>query len=185
MEDQEIIELFFARSEQAIAQLQNKYGKRCLKVAGNILNNRLDAEECVNDSYLAVWNTIPPQSPDPLLTYVCHIVRNLSIKRYHANSARKRNSHYDIALDELEECIQTEETVENEIAVKELAEAINQFLGTLSKENRMMFVRRYWFSDSIEDIARMFRISSRNVSLRLVRMRKGLKKYLEREGIWI
>ena len=185
MEDQEIIELFFARSEQAIAQLQNKYGKRCLKVAGNILNNRLDAEECVNDSYLAVWNTIPPQSPDPLLTYVCHIVRNLSIKRYHANSARKRNSHYDIALDELEECIQTEETVENEIAVKELAEAINQFLGTLSKENRMMFVRRYWFSDSVADIARMFQISSRNVSLRLVRMRKGLKKYLEREGIWI
>lgn len=185
MEDQEIIELFFARSEQAIAQLQNKYGKRCLKVAGNILNNRLDAEECVNDSYLAVWNTIPPQNPDPLLTYVCHIVRNLSIKRYHTNSARKRNSHYDIALDELEECIQSEETVENEIAVRELAEAINQFLGTLSKENRMMFVRRYWFSDSIEDIARMFRISSRNVSLRLVRMRKGLKKYLEREGIWI
>ena len=185
MEDQEIIELFFARSEQAIAQLQNKYGKQCLKVAGNILNNRLDAEECVNDSYLAVWNTIPPQRPDPLLTYVCHIVRNLSIKRYHANSALKRNSHYDIALDELEECIQAKETVENEIAVKELADAINQFLGTLSKENRMMFVRRYWFSDSIEDIARMFRISSRNVSLRLVRMRKGLKKYLEREGIWI
>lgn len=185
MEDQEIIELFFARSEQAIAQLQNKYGKRCLKVAGNILNNQLDAEECVNDSYLAVWNTVPPQNPDPLLTYVCHIVRNLSIKRYHANSARKRNSHYDIALDELEECIQSEETVENEIAVKELADAINQFLGTLSKENRMMFVRRYWFSDSIEDIARMFRISSRNVSLRLVRMRKGLKKYLEREGIWV
>lgn len=185
MEDQEIIELFFARSEQAIAQLQNKYGKRCLKVAGNILNNRLDAEECVNDSYLAVWNTIPPQSPDPLLTYVCHIVRNLSIKRYHANSAWKRNSHYDIALDELEECIQTEETVENEIAVKELAEAINQFLGTLSKENRMMFVRRYWFSDSVADVARMFQISSRNASLRLVRIRKGLKKYLEREGIWI
>ena len=185
MEDQEIIELFFARSEQAIAQLQNKYGKRCLKAAGNILNNRLDAEECVNDSYLAVWNTIPPQSPDPLLTYVCHIVRNLSIKRYHANSARKRNSHYDIALDELEECIQTGETVENEIAVKELAEAISQFLGTLSEENRMMFVRRYWFSDSVEDIARMFRISGRNVSLRLVRIRKGLKKYLEREGVWI
>lgn len=185
MEDQEIIELFFARSEQAITQLQNKYGKRCLKVAGNILNNRLDAEECVNDSYLAVWNTIPPQRPDPLLTYVCHIVRNLSIKRYHANSALKRNSHYDIALDELEECIQTKETVENEIAVKELAEAINQFLGTLSKENRMMFVRRYWFSDSVTDIADMFQISNRNVSLRLVRMRKGLKKYLEREGIWI
>ena len=185
MEDQKIIELFFARSEQAIAQLQNKYGNRCLRVAGNILNNRLDAEECVNDAYLAVWNSIPPQEPDPLLTYVCHIVRNLSIKKYHANSALKRNSHYDIALDELEECIQTNETVENELAVKELAGAINQFLGTLSRENRVMFIRRYWFSDSVADIAGMFRTSSRNVSLRLLRVRKGLKKYLEKEGMWL
>lgn len=185
MEDQKIIDLFFARSEQAIAQLQNKYGNRCLRVAGNILNNRLDAEECVNDAYLAVWNSIPPQEPDPLLTYVCHIVRNLSIKKYHANSALKRNSHYDIALDELEECIQTNETVENELAVKELAGIINQFLGTLSRENRVMFVRRYWFSDSVADIAKVFKISSRNVSLRLLRVRKGLKKYLEKEGVWI
>lgn len=185
MEDHEIIELFYERSEQAITQLQNKYGRRCLQVAGNILNNQLDAEECVNDAYLAAWNTIPPQKPDPLLTYVCHIVRNLSIKKYHANSALKRNSHYDIALDELEECIQTKETVENQIAVKELAEAINQFLGTLSRENRIMFVRRYWFSDSVADIAEIFKISSRNVSLRLLRVRKGLKKYLEKEGMWI
>lgn len=185
MEDHEIIELFYARSEQAITQLQNKYGRRCLQVAGNILNNQLDAEECVNDAYLAAWNTIPPQKPEPLLTYVCHIVRNLSIKKYHANSALKRNSHYDIALDELEECIQTQETVENQVAVKELAEAINQFLGTLSRENRIMFVRRYWFSDSVADIAEMFKTSSRNVSLRLLRVRKGLKKYLEKEGMWI
>lgn len=185
MEDQEIIELFYARSEQAITQLQNKYGRRCLQVAGNILNNQLDAEECVNDAYLAAWNTIPPQKPDPLLTYICHIVRNLSIKKYHANNALKRNSHYDIALDELEECIQTKETVEDQIAVKELAEAINQFLGTLSRENRIMFVRRYWFSDSVADIAKMFKMSSRNVSLRLLRVRKGLKKYLEKEGMWL
>lgn len=185
MEDHEIIALFYARSEQAIIQLQNKYGRRCLQVAGNILNNQLDAEECVNDAYLAAWNTIPPQKPDPLLTYICHIVRNLSIKKYHANSALKRNSHYDIALDELEECIQTNETVENQIAVRELAETINQFLGTLSRENRIIFVRRYWFSDSVADIAKMFKMSSRNVSLRLLRVRKGLKKYLEREGMWI
>ena len=185
MEDQEIIELFYARSEQAITQLQNKYGRRCLQVAGNILNNQLDAEECVNDAYLAAWNTIPPQKPDPLLTYICHIVRNLSIKKYHANNALKRNSHYDIALDELEECVKTKETVEDQIAVKELAEAINQFLGTLSRENRIMFVRRYWFSDSVADIAKMFKMSSRNVSLRLLRVRKGLKKYLEKEGMWL
>ena len=184
MEDHEIIELFFARSEQAITRLQNKYGSRCLQVAGNILNNRLDAEECVNDAYLAVWNTIPPQRPDPLLAYVCRIVRNLSIKKYHANSARKRNSHYDMALDELKEFIQTGDTAEDQIAAKELAEAINQFLSTLSWENRVMFVRRYWFSDSVADIAGMFGTSSRNVSLRLLRVRKGLKKHLEKEGMW-
>ena len=185
MEDQEIIELFFARSEQAIAELQGKYGNRCMQVAWNVLNNRLDAEECVNDAYLAAWNTIPPQKPNPLLAYVCRIVRNLSIKRYHANNAQKRNSHYDVALDELGAYIQTKDTVENELAVKELADAINHFLGTLSKENRMMFVRRYWFADSIADIAVMFGTSSKIVSLHLLRVRKGLKKYLEKEGIWV
>lgn len=185
MEDREIIELFFARSEQAIAQLQNKYGRRCLRVAGNILNDRLDAEECVNDAYLAVWNTIPPQKPEPLLAYVCQIVRNLSVKKYHANSARKRNSRYDAALDELEGRVQTGRAAEDQIAAEELAAAINQFLGTLSRENRVMFVRRYWFADSVADIAGMFRTSSRNVSLRLLRVRKGLKKHLEKEGMWV
>ena len=185
MEDHEIIELFFARSEQAIAQLQGKYGRRCLQVAENILNNPLDAEECVNDAYLAAWNTIPPQKPNPLLAYLCRIVRNLSIKKYHANSALKRNSHYDLALDELEECVQAGKTAEDPIAIEELAAAINQFLGTLSRENRVLFVRRYWFSDSIAEIAGMFQMSSRNVSLRLLRVRKGLKEHLEKEGIWV
>lgn len=185
MEDHEIIDLFFARSEQAITQLQGKYGRRCLQVAGNILNNPLDAEECVNDAYLAVWNAIPPQKPEPLSAYVCRIVRNLSIKKYHANSALKRNSHYDMALDELEACVQTGGTAEDEIAVRELAEAINQFLGTLSRENRILFVRRYWFSDSVADIAATSRMSNRTVSLRLLRVRKGLKKHLEKEGMWV
>lgn len=185
MEDQEIIELFLARSEQAITQLQGKYENRLMQIAWNILNNRFDAEECVNDAYFAAWNAIPPQKPEPLLTYVCHIVRNLSIKRYHANNARKRNSHYDVALDELGECIQSKATVESEYAVKELAGEINSFLSTLSRENRIMFVRRYWFSDSIADIAKMFNTSSKNISLRLLRVRQRLKKYLEKEGILV
>jgi RNA polymerase sigma-70 factor (ECF subfamily) len=177
--------LFLARSEQAITGLQGKYENRLMQIAWNILNDRLDAEECVNDTYLAVWNTIPPQKPDPLLTYVCHIVRNLSIKRYHANNAQKRNSQYDVALDELEECIQAKTTVESEYDVKELAEEINRFLRTLSRENRIMFIRRYWFADSVEDIAKMFNTSSRNVSLRLLRVRQKLKKYLEKEGVLV
>jgi RNA polymerase sigma-70 factor (ECF subfamily) len=177
--------LFFERSEQAVAELQCKYENQLMQIARNILNNRLDAEECVNDAYLAVWNTVPPQKPNPLLTYVCRIVRNLSIKRYHANNAKKRNSQYDVALDELEECIQSKATVESEYAVKELAGAINGFLGTLSRENRIIFIRRYWFADSIADIAKMFNTSSKNISLRLLRIRQRLKKYLEKEGVLV
>ena len=113
MDDSKIIDLFYARSEQAIMELSAKYGPVCNKVARNILNNSHDAEECVNDAYLGAWNTIPPQNPNPLLTYICRIVRNLSIMKYHANTAVKRNSFYDVALDELEDCLASSETVED------------------------------------------------------------------------
>lgn len=185
MEDQELMELFYTRSELAIRQMQNQYGGYFIKIARNILQDHRDAEECVNDALLAVWNTVPPNRPKPLLTYACHIVRNLAIKKYHSNRAQKRNSHYDMALDELEECIRAQDSVEDEYTVKETVEAINRFLEGLERQSRMMFVRRYWFADSLTDIAEQFHISERNVSLRLVRVRKKLKKYLEKEGIWI
>lgn len=102
MDDSKIIELFYERSEQAIIELSKKYGTVCTKIAFNILNNTQDTEECVNDAYLGTWNTIPPQNPNPLLSYVCRIVQNLAIKKYHTNTAAKRNSIYDVALDELE-----------------------------------------------------------------------------------
>lgn len=184
MDDRQIIDLFFERSEQAVAQLSQKYGSMCCSVAQHILNNRLDAEECVNDAYLAVWNTIPPQRPDPLPTYLCRIVRNLSIKRYHANTAVKRNSFYDAALEELEACIPSPETVERTYDARELAAAINRFLAAQSRENRVLFVRRYWFSDSIPEIAEQHGMSRHNVTVRLARTREKLKKYLEQEGIW-
>lgn len=183
MDDSEIVELFFERSEQAIRELSEKYGKVCGHVARNILNNRLDAEECVNDAYLGAWNTIPPQTPKPLVTYLCRIVRNLAIKKYRSNTAIKRNSYYDAALDEMEECIPAADTAESRYMAKELAKALNRFLETLDKENRVMFVRRYWFSDSIPDIAKQFQTSSHNVSVRLSRTREKLRKYLEKEGI--
>ena len=148
-------------------ELSNKYGSVCRKVAKNILNNDLDAEECVNDAFLGAWNTIPPQKPDPLLTYICRIVRNISIRKYHANTALKRNSFYDAALDELEDCLASPVNVEKELAAKELTLLLDSFLDTLDKENRMMFVRRYWYSDSISDIAARFQISSNNVIIRL------------------
>ena len=182
MEDSKIIELFYARSEQAIMELSKKYGAVCSKVARNILNNNLDAEECVNDAYLGAWNTIPPRNPDPLLTYICRIVRNLSITRYHANTAVKRNSYYDAALDELEESLASPSGVETEISGKELSREIDRFLDTLDQDTRVMFVRRYWYSESIPGIAASFRMSNNNVSVRLSRTRKKLKKYLKKEG---
>lgn len=183
MEDSKIIELFFERSEQAIIELSNKYGAVCSKVAFNILNNKQDTEECVNDAYLGTWNTIPPQNPNPLLSYICRIVRNLAIKRYHTNTAIKRNSIYDVALDELENCFPSSATVDSEFNAIETARIIDDFLETLDEGNRIMFVRRYWYSDSIDDLAELFQTSNHNIVVRLSRTRGKLKKHLIKEGV--
>lgn len=183
MEDSRIIELFFERSEQAIIELSDKYGAVCSKIAFHILNNKQDTEECVNDAYLGVWNTVPPQKPDPLLSFVCRVVRNLSVKRYHANTAAKRNSIYDAALDELENCFPSSASVEDAFNAKETARVIDGFLATLSQENRVLFVRRYWHSDSIDDLARLFQTNAHNISVRLSRIREKLKKHLIKEGV--
>lgn len=182
MKDEEIIALFFERSEQAITELETRYGTLCRRIALNILGNRQDAEECVNDAYLGLWNAIPPEKPHPLSGYVCRIVRNLSLKKYHANTAEKRNSSYDAALDELEDCLSAPETTESALSAKELTSLLNAFLGTLSKEDRMLFLRRYWFSDSVAELAKSFGISENNTSVRLSRIRGKLKQYLRKEG---
>ena len=183
LEDSKIIELFFDRSEEAITELSEKYGKVCKSVAENILNNQRDSEECVNDAFLAVWNTIPPQKPEHLLSYVCRIVRNLAIKKYHANTAQKRNSIYDVALDEIKECFPSLVSVEDEIESGEFSKVIDRFLESMDKQNKILFVRRYYYSDSIEELAELFRTSKHNISVRLSRMRKKLKKYLIKEGV--
>lgn len=183
MEDQAIITLFFDRSEQAISELSNKYGRLCCKIAGNILHNSLDTEECVNDTYLSVWNSVPPQQPNPLMTYVCSITRNLALKKYHASAAVKRNSYYDVALEELETCLSVPDTAETAFSAKELAELLNRFLGALDRENRVIFLRRYWYADSVSAIAIRLRMSENQVSVRLHRIRKKLKAYLRKEGV--
>lgn len=185
MLDDEIIDLFYERSEQAIVELSKKYGSVCRSVSKNILNNDLDAEECVNDSFLGAWNTIPPQRPNPLLTYVCRIVRNLSVKKYHANTALKRNSFYDAALDELVECLASTSSVDSELASKEFTQHLDIFLDSLDQENRILFVRRYWYSDSILDLAARFHLSSNRVTVRLFRTRKKLQVYLRKAGFEI
>ena len=185
MDDSKIIELFFERSEQAIIELSNKYGAICNKVADNILNNRLDSEECVNDAYLGVWNTIPPQRPNPLLSYVCRIVRNLALKKYHENTAQKRNSYYDVALDEIADCIPASFSVEDEIMAKEVAGVIDSYLESLDQQSRIMFIRRYWHADSIEELAALFHKSKHYISVRLSRIRKALRQRLKKEGIFL
>lgn len=183
MEDTQIIELFFARDQQAITELAAKYGSVCHKLSYQILNNQLDAEECVNDAYLGTWNSIPPRRPNPLLTFLCKIVRNLSIKRYHANTAIKRNSTYCVALREVEQDVTAPDTVEDEVEAKSLARLIEAFLDSLSIENRVIFMRRYWFSDSYEEIAQRVGLTEKNVSVRLTRLRKQLKEHLQKEGV--
>ena len=182
LEDSRIISLFFERSEQAIEELNRKYGSAVKKTAANILNDRLDVEECVNDTYLRVWNNIPPHVPKPLAGYVCRIARNLAVNRYHANNAEKRRSNYDLVLDEMEECIPSGVNVETDYEAKELTAAINRFLAALSKEDRFLFVRRYWYADSVTDLAAMTNGSANRISVRLFRLREKLRNSLMKEG---
>lgn len=183
MNDEQIIEMFFNRSEDAICELSQKYGNVCMKVSMSILNNRQDAEECVNDSYLGVWNAIPPQKPDSLIAFLCRIVKNLSIKRYVHNSADKRKSNYGTCIEELSECIPSLETVDSEFDMSELSKTIDLFLDTLNKQNRLLFVRRYWFSDSCEDLARITGMKEQAVRTRLSRIRSKLKDFLYEKGV--
>lgn len=185
MEDSEIISLFFARSEQAIDELSRKYGPAVMKIAGNILRDPSDAEECANDTWWKVWNSIPPHDPDPLVSYVCRIARNLAINRYHANRAEKRGGGYALVLDEMEECIPSGMSVETEIEAKELADRINAFLSALDPEDRFLFVRRYWYADPVSALADMTGSSPNRVSLRLFRIREKLKRTLMKEGLLV
>ena len=175
--DENIIELFFARSEQGIRELDTKYGKDFHNLSYHIVGSRQGAEECVNDAYLGAWNAIPPARPNPLLTYICKIVRNISLKIYYRKEAAKRSSHYTIAMEEIEACIAAPNTVEAEIEARELARII--------AENRVIFMRRYWFADSYKDIAEFVGLSEKNISVRLTRIRQKMKEYLAEREVFV
>lgn len=183
MDDERIIELFFQRSEQAIQELDHKYGKICQRLSYNILNDWQDAQECINDAYLGAWNAIPPARPAPLLTYLCKIVRNLSLKAYWKKTAGKRSGRYTVAMEEIEACMAGPDTVEAEVETKELTRIIQAFLDTLSTQNRVIFMRRYWFSESYQDIAALVGLTEKNVSVRLARIRQKLKEYLAEKEV--
>ncbi len=184
MDDKQIIRLFFERSEQAITELSQKYGALCFRIADNILNNHQDAEECVNDAWLGAWNSIPPQSPDPLRAYICRVVRNHSLKKLRTNSALKRGSQFEVSLSELEDCI-PDNSMDEQFSASELSAQINAFLSALPQDDRLMFVKRYWFSESLSEIADAFDITENNVSVRLSRIRGKLHQYLNRKEVTI
>lgn len=178
IQDDEIIKLFFERSEQAIRELETKYGHACFKLSYNILGNRQDAEECVNDAFFGVWNAIPPAKPDPLSSFVLKVVRNLSLKKYWKDRAKKRNSTYTVSIHEVEVFLETPNTTESAIDARELAKMLEVFLDTQTTENRVIFMRRYWFSDSYKDISEQVGLSEKVVSVRLTRIRKKLRDFL-------
>ena len=184
MEDRHIIELFFDRNEQALALTQQKYGKLCHSVAWNILGNREDTEECLNDTYLQAWNAIPPERPARLGAYLCRIARNLAINRYRADRRDKRGAgETAMALDELSECIADENTPPaDEIALRD---AINTFLRALPDTVCHIFVQRYWYVRPIADIAKEFGMTESRVKMILHRTRNRLREHLTKEGIQI
>ena len=183
MKDQEIVALFRQRSEEAIEELNRKYGRQIRQVTDHVLRDRQDAEECASDTCLQVWNSIPPGQPEHLGAYACKIARNLAINRYRSNSAKKRNTFYDVALDELEETVPALSNVETEYEARELTGYVNQFLRSLEPDDRVLFLRRYWFGDSVSEIASATGRKPHALSVRLFRLRQRLQDYLKKEGM--
>ncbi|MBR5217207.1 MAG: sigma-70 family RNA polymerase sigma factor [Oscillospiraceae bacterium] len=181
MEDTRIIDLLFERSEQAIEALDKKYGRLCRRIAQNIVGDGRDAEECVNDAYLGVWNTIPPQRPQVLSAFVCRIVRNRAVSRLEANAALKR-SGYEEALDEISFALPSSSRAEDEAEVGELTALLERFLRTLRRTDRVLFVRRYWYGDAVKDIAAQVQMSPHSVTVRLSRIREKLTRFAQKEG---
>ena len=183
MDDAKIVQLYWDRNEQAIPATADKYGNYCTSIAKNILGNHEDAEECVNDTYMNAWNSMPPHRPSILSTFLGKITRNLSLNRYKHNTADKRGGgELPVVLDEISNLVSGTDDVEQEINSKELIKAIDTFLGTLSIEKRGMFIRRYWYFDSISDIANRFGMTENNVSVTLNRLRLKLHNYLLERG---
>ncbi|MBR3988408.1 MAG: sigma-70 family RNA polymerase sigma factor [Clostridia bacterium] len=184
MEDAKIIELFFSRSEEAITETASKYGKLCLSIAGNILGNTEDSEECVNDTYLSLWNIIPPQRPSNLMAFICKITRNLSLKKLEHNLAKKRDTRITISLSELEEVL-PDEAICDKFDDEEIGRIISEFLKKEKFDSRNIFIRKYWYFDSVSSIAKRYKFSESKVKSLLFHTRNRLKKHLIKEGVHI
>jgi RNA polymerase sigma factor, sigma-70 family len=183
VDDKKIIEMYWERDEDAIRETSAKYGKLCTYIANNILSSYEDSEECVNDTWLAVWNAIPAQRPNKFSAFVSKITRNLALKKYEYCTAAKRNRSAVISFEELGECISGTDYVESEAEKKFIEDLISEFLWEQSEEKRNIFIRRYWYFDSIETICMHTGFSQGKVKSMLYGMRQKLKKHLESEGI--
>lgn len=184
MEDVQILDLFFSRSEQAIAETAVKYGGYCYSIANNILDNSQDAEEIVSDTWLSAWNAIPPRRPSALSAFLGRITRNISLDRWRKARAFKRGGgEVALALEELGECVSGKESVENDLIRREVLSSVNRFLDTLTPTERNVFLCRYWYLDSSEEIAEKSGFSATKVRSMLHRVRGRLEKHLEKEGL--
>ena len=184
MNDLQIIELYLARNEQAIKETEMKYGRLCFSISNNILNNVQDSKECVNDTYLALWNKIPPEQPKSFMAFVAKIARNTALKKVEYNTADKRNSQMTMSLDEIQD-IALDENIKDNISAEELGKLINKFLKAEKTAARNVFIRRYFYFDSVTDIAERYSFSESKVKSMLFQSRKRLKKFLHQEGIYV
>ena len=184
MDDLKIIELYFQRDEQAIIETDYKYGKLCHSIAYNILNNHEDSEECVNETYVGVWNAIPPTRPSNLMAFICKIARNLYLKRLEFLRREKRNQAIVISLEELE-AVLPDDRFAPDVSEEDVGQLISQFLYRQKEDVRNVFIRKYYFFDSIREIAERYSLSESKVKNMLFHTRKRLRDYLVKEGVAI
>lgn len=183
MEDERIVKLYWERNENAILESERKYGKYCFSVAYNVLHSHEDSNECVNDTWKSAWNAMPPEKPNVLQSFLARITRNIAIDRYRRDSAQKRSAEIEKTIDEYYECIPNNAApLDDELVLKQ---AINGFLSSLDTATRVIFMRRYWYSMSVKDIAKGMHLSEGHISVILHRTRNKFKDHLTKEGIFI
>lgn len=185
MDDNSIICLFFSRNENAVSETQNKYGGYIRTLAFNITEKIEDAEECENDTYIKLWNSIPPENPLNFKAYIGRIARNCALSRFRYQNAAKRDIGISVILSELEDCIPSSFSVEDEVDAKELSSLISSWLYALTEENRVLFIRRYWYGESLKDLALRSGMSVSKLTSRMFSLRKQLKKELEQKGVYL
>lgn len=184
MEDRKIVELYLSRSEEALLETDIKYGRYCHRIAFNVLGSEEDSEECVNDAYMRTWNSIPPNEPDSLSSFIGKITRNLALDMLRRKNSEKRGGgEVPLVLDELAECVSGEDVLSRREDSEEIRAALNSFLDTLNAVERGVFMRRYWMMEPIADIAERYDISVSKTTTMLFRLRGRLKKHLLKEGV--